>query len=751
MIGWTSGAAPRRAGLLTSTAFMAVILASEAAQAACTPSGPDAAANNVTAICTGLTDGQGTGAPGTSFDTDGYASNSVNNLGVEVTPGATVQGSAVGLYTINVTVMNAGTIEGTGVTGIYAAQSATVTNYGTIFGGHYGIIGWTSAIVNNSGSIKGADEGVSANTAIVNNAGSIEGNMAVVGGLVTVANSGRIEGGSYAVWASDTASITNSASGTILGNVFGVGAGNVLTVTNFGLIKSTVEAAVDGTGVVTVTNAGTIMGAQGVRSSNFASVTNTRSGLIQGTGSGIFSSAGARVTNDGIIKGTTGVDIAGGTVTNAGTIVGSGGTAVRFRGALAADTLTILPGARFGGLVDFGGGADTVNFGPGSWVLDTANFDAGLSSINTSGNAYFVTPNRIVVADLSGFAAMNRAVMGITGWIASVLPDSPVFDTTQTNGAANAFAAIESAAPRFDDAFANFPAALPYAPTPVFKGGSVSNAQGNRYWAQAFGGRREQDTDNNFVGSVTQGFGGAIGFDGQVTANTRLGVLFGGSTNETKLYFNAGETDTDTLFGGIYARTLSGASFLDLALIGGSLDNSAKRNIGGGLAMETANATYDGWFVSPMLTLGHRFALPHSLTLTPAVKLRYVAAHFDGYAETGSSTDLTVADRDMQAFEERAELTLASVQYWGDNRIAMRGTLGAVAQQQTGDNNVSVALVGQNFIAGLPGNDNLFGLYGGAGFDWQAGSVALFAAGEVMALNDDSLSFSGKGGMRVVW
>jgi hypothetical protein len=106
-----------------------------------------------------------------------------------------------------------------------------------------------------------------------------------------------------------------------------------------------------------------------------------------------------------------------------------------------------------------------------------------------------------------------------------------------------------------------------------------------------------------------------------------------------------------------------------------------------------------------MRTLGHRFALP-------------------------PNPNLAVADRDMQAFEERAELTLASVQHVADSRMILRGTLGALAQQQTGEDTVNGALVGQTFIAGLPGKDSVYGLYGGAGFDWRTGRFALFASGE---------------------
>ena len=105
-----------------------------------------------------------------------------------------------------------------------------------------------------------------------------------------------------------------------------------------------------------------------------------------------------------------------------------------------------------------------MNFGPGSWILNTANFNVALSTVSTSGSAYVVTPNQIIVTDLSGFGAANRAIMDVTGWISSVLPETPARAPAQ--GGATSFAAIQSAAPRFDTAFDSFPSALPYAPTP---------------------------------------------------------------------------------------------------------------------------------------------------------------------------------------------------------------------------------------------------------------------------------------------
>ncbi|MGL5165563.1 MAG: autotransporter outer membrane beta-barrel domain-containing protein [Afipia sp.] len=747
--------------------------------------------------------------------TDFYGIYAINTA--TVTNSGLITGGDYGIWASTANVTNSGTITGTGPYGIHVTDTATVTNSGAIIGGDFGISAST-ANVNNSGTVTGGTRGINALvTANVINSGLITGgNYGIVANTANVTNSGTITGGDYGIRA-DTANVTNS--GTITGAAFsGVNTDNTATVTNsgsitgsdYGIRASTANVTNSGTitgggrgisadtatvansgnisggfyGIyattLTVTNSGTITGANlyGISAST-ANVTN--SGTITGGSYGIIAGT-ADVTNSGTINGgnnsgirattanlansgtiTGSIDgvslITTGNVINSGTIVGAGGTAIRFNagGTAASDSLSILPGARFGGLVNFGGGADKVNFGPGSWILDTANFNAALSTITTSGNPYVVTPNKIIVADLSGFGTMNRAVMDITGWIASVLPDTPVFAPTQ-GGAANAFAAIESAAPRFDHAFgtvseAMVVGAMAFAPTtPVFKGGAVTDRDGNSVWAKSFGGRREQTTDGSFIGSVTIGYGGAIGYDRQVTPDTRLGGFIGGSTNETRLDLNAGQINTDAVFGGLYARSFFGASFLDLALIGGKLDNTSARNIGGGLTFETARATYDGWFVNPSMTLGHRFAFNNGYTVTPALKVRYVTAQFGGYTETGSSANLTAGDRNMQAFEERAEVTLANTHAFNNgSRLGVRVTGGVLALQYTGDATVNIALVGQNFIAATPDKQTVFGLYGGAGLDWQLGRMALFATGEVTGMNDNATTFTGKGGVRVVW
>ena len=155
--------------------------------------------------------------------------------------------------------------------------------------------------------------------------------------------------------------------------------------------------------------------------------------------------------------------------------------------------------------------------------------------------------------------------------------------------------------------------------------------------------------------------------------------------------------------------------------------------------------------MNPALTLGHRFALDHGFTITPAVKARYVKAQFDGYTETGATNNLTVGSRNVQAFEERAELTLAKTNYYGANRMTTRVTGGVLGQQHTGGSTINVALLGQNFVASTPDQKSVNGYFGGAGFDWQTGRIVWFLLGEATSTNDSVKTYVGRGGMRVAW
>ncbi len=709
---------------LTGAVMVLAFPASETANAACTP----AAVAGAVATCFGATVNQADGAPGTSTGVNGYGAPAAINVNVSVLSSASVTGDNHGITGPHLMVINTGAVTGTGGSGVHSATDVRVLNSGTITAAGNGVDGNTGVIVTNTGTI------AAGGTAVVSNFGA-----------VTLRNDGTVGGSVFAVNAATDATVINT--GAVTG---GIAAGAALIVANSGSIVSNNTAVRAGTGGIVV-NSGTITGGvNGVATGGSAVVVN--SGTITGTtGDGIATGGNAAIANSGTIQGHAGIIINGaGAIITSGAILGAtGGTAIRFNanGTPASDTLTVLPGARFSGVIDFGGGTDTLNLPPGSWTLDIVNFNVVTSTVDSGGNPVVVTPTQVVTAEVSGFGAMGRTLMDLTGWIGSVLPAAPVI-APETDGL-SAFAAIETAAPSVNDAFASA-ATLGYQPIKAPRSGGATYADGSSVWFKGFGGRRDQPGGDRMIGSTSTGYGGAIGYQRSVTPDLSLGAFAGASTTRTRFDVHADGSDTDAAFAGVYGRLLRGASFLDLSLIGGRLDTTATRNSQGGLGPTTATASYTGWFINPALALGHRFAIGSGFTLTPAVRVRYVGAQFDGFTESGPSATLTVGGRTLQAVEERAELTLARVDRLGGHRLTSRIGGGVLGQQHSGTT-VNVSLLGRDFVVTSSGQKNITGYFGTAGLDWQVGHATLFAAFEATATNDKARTYVGTGGIRVVW
>jgi autotransporter-associated beta strand protein len=304
----------RRAVFATATRFLAamaafaiVLLAGEAAWAACAP----VAGNNVTATCTGTTTNQGGGAPGTSAGTAGYGTGAETGVTVKVAGGAP------------------NTVTGT-ISGILLGDATVTNNTGAgILGGQAGIQALTGfANVTNSGSITGtAFYGIYANTdaTVINNAGAaIVGNqygIVTVTGFVNVTNSGTITGtANSGIWADTNATVINNAGASITGGSTGI-----------------LAAA----GFANVANSGSITGDRGIIAATNVTVTNNAGASIAGTTYGIFADAG------------------GSSVFNAGTISG-GSEAIHFTGG--GNMLTLAQGSAISGLV-LGTGSDTFQLG----------------------------------------------------------------------------------------------------------------------------------------------------------------------------------------------------------------------------------------------------------------------------------------------------------------------------------------------------------------------------------------------------
>jgi len=308
------------------------------------------------------------------------------------------QGSSLTYFNVpsGATLTNEGTISsgtGTGGTAVYMGGGGGVTNAntGTISGSSYGVyaVGGTAATISNAGTISGT---YAAGVYISN---STAPNSIANTGLITSAHGDgiRIE--------QATAEITNS--GTVTGGNSGILVGSgTANIGNTGTIMAT---GTSGSGIfgyrstVSISNAGLVSGARyGIYLVGNAPGTITNSGRIEATGSagvGVLFSDGNGTFNNVLV--------------NSGTIVGNGGTAVRFGNG--NDLLVLQSGAAFGGVVDGGGGYNTVELATG--VTDLTGFATGFTNFS--------------LIQIDGGAA---GTIGNTGTIATAILDNGTLDNS---------------------------------------------------------------------------------------------------------------------------------------------------------------------------------------------------------------------------------------------------------------------------------------------------------------------------------
>ena len=666
-----------------------------------------------------------------------------------------ISGGNIGVLdqaTLTLTNTSTGTITGDTI-GIDANKTANVTNSGTISAGAGGIgIFASTANVTNFGTISAGAGGIGifAPTANVTSSGIISGGASgIFGEFVNVTNSGTILGGDFGIRALEVANVTNS--GAISAGAGGIGIfASIANVTSSGTISA---AGVNGTGIfasvtANVMNFGTISGGSVGIGTNAANVTNF--GAISGGEIGINADTTANVWNSGTISGgDVGISANIANVTNSG-IISGGSAALQFFGN--ADMLTVLPGSRIIGAINLGGGGDTVNFRGGNHNL---TFDTLTGATVTGTTPFAVSGNRAAAIDLTPFAAGWRALTDFTRAVSDAVP---VFaGRVPGGGAPLAFAGAGDS--RIDNAFASIPGlASAYAGEAMaFKAPTASYADGTTVWARGFAGQRIQQQDGVLLRHSNLFYGGMLGADFAFRPDLRVGGFLGGGQTRTSIDRNQGGSDSDLLFGGAYARYDIGASFLHGAVQAGASNNATTRTINNNLianGLETATASYHGWYVSPELTYGRRYALgtlaDASYTLTPSMRVRYLYGSFDGYTETGTTAPLTIGGQSVSTLEERGELKLTrSVSLDPTNQLSTSITGGVLGTQRLGTSTINAALLGQSIPFATPGKADVWGGFGGLGLEWSANNLTFFSAAEYLALSDNSNVVSGRAGLRV--
>jgi len=535
-----------------------------------------------------------------------------------------------------------------------------------------------------------------------------------------IATDGSSADGIYA-YVEDDGDLTVNSTGNI--STMGSGAEGIrakiddsgdLTIISNGNISTTgvgangIEARLEENGDLTITSTGNITAANalGIEAD------------LDGVGAITINVAGA-------VSGTTGILIRGRdnnaptTINNSAVITGTDGVAINFQGE-GNDTLNILPGSVINGTIDFGNGnandVDTLNVGPGVNAVFTFADAGGLGQGDTdllsapeniTGNVALINGGTQAVAvDSTGFAAAGAAVGGLTTGIFSSIE--------------NSIGAAQGSAP------------LTGGITPA-GGNTKAYGSNRRLWVSGFGGKQKVDGSSNQAG-IKGNFGGVItGVETSLDARNSYGVFGGFARNRIDLEFNAGDVETDSVFGGAYWKMDYGAFQVQLAFVAGSADQDTTRNVGG----TTARGEADGWFFSPSLTL----AAPIeglSFPLIVSGRVSYAGLFLDGYTETGVVNPLTVGDRDVSVFSTRAQLTLPQVIANKDGSTTqIDWRAGVDAQFDAGSDNVSLTVGGTPLSFSADLDNAVAGFIGSTvTYTTENGLYSLSASGELQSTFD---------------
>jgi len=511
--------------------------------------------------------------------------------------------------------------------------------------------------------------------------------------------------------------INNTGADAVITN-----SGEIMTVgtTAHGILNSGSDAVITNSGLILT--AGT--GSDGIANNTGARVVITNSGLISTTGGdarGINNTgADAVITNSGQLSTTgasafgifnTGLGAINAVITNSGLISTTGDDASGINNAGADAVITnsgriLTEGTNTHGILNTGANVHIINSGT---IRSLRGFALRLTGLNQ-------TLSLLRGSNLQGGVLVGDTALNLN--VETGLNLALTLDNTSTAG----FGALGIDAPFVlvgDTITVIDPTGLAMQADVVADlSDTILNGIyrhrtchctpcGCGVWAQGIGSYRKRSDNSGTVGYDNWQGGVLIGYDTYFCGG--YASLFGGvSYGEAEVDERTQKATTRSYVGGLTYERLFCNNFLGVALAAGYVDWDNKRIVMNNLApggVETARADTGGLFVSPEVTLGHRFT---SLWFCPIMSftLRYAGLFLGDYSETGSVSNLSVKNRDIELLTTRFEVALPYGDSQGRCCWSLEPYVGAFGRYQVGGNRVDSELQGQplKFDPGSPRN-----------------------------------------------
>ncbi len=174
-------------------------------------------------------------------------------------------------------------------------------------------------------------------------------------------------------------------------------------------------------------------------------------------------------------------------------------------------------------------------------------------------------------------------------------------------------------------------------------------------WLQALSSDANQDQRHGVAGYDADSHGIAVGADGQLNADTTLGLAYSYLDSDVKSDLGSKTKVTGHALT-VYSNWTHDNWFVDTSLMYGWNDNESKRYIAG----TRAKGDYDSDVFGVSALAGYTVQLRPEVVLEPQVGARYANVGMDSYREKGSSASLNVGSQRYEVGEMGVGARLAA-------------------------------------------------------------------------------------------